>query len=390
MKLKFFYSRLGAYIKVQKANIRVRRSIKNGETSLSYAPSSLNLLMIDKCNSGCIMCGHDYKSCGTADALTLDKIKKIYSHLDLKQLVEVIYGGGGEPFLNTDLVDIAAYTREKCPFIQHTVISNMISPCESSKIQRLLDARVHFLISVNAASRGSFETVAGVDAFPVVEENIKKLVALRRKSKADVQISISLILMKQNVNDLDSFVQLAHDLGVDGVKIVYVRIYPEQYRQKGDGTVQISPDDSMFFDQQKRDAAIEQAGKLAVKLGVSFEHPPFFRCSKRTSRYCMEPWRALYIGFNGELYPCAASEIMFMHKVESGQYRSGNILHSHYREIWNNPFWQALRKTNTLKNRQESISECLCCGSSIDWNGVAEKSSHIMDWQQAEQSDLSI
>ena len=390
MRLNSIYQRLGSYFAVQKSDFRVRRSMKNGETMLSYAPSSLNLLMIDKCNSGCIMCGHDYKSCGTADALTLEKMKRIYGHLDMTQLVEVIYGGGGEPFLNPDLVDIAEYTRRKCPCIQHTVISNMIAPCERSRLQRLLDARVHFLVSVNAASRESFTTVAGVDAFDVVRENIHNLVQLRSESGAGVNISISLILMQQNVNDLDSFVQLAHELGVDGVKIVYVRIYPELYRQKGDGTVQILPEDSMFFDQQRCDQAILQAEKLAGRLGVGFEHQPLFQCSKKTGRYCMEPWRALYIGFNGELYPCAASEIMFMHKVGSGQYKSGNILQNHYQEIWNNPFWQALRKTNAQKNRQEIIPECLCCGSSIDWNGVAEESSHIMNWMQAEQSDLSI
>jgi len=390
MKLKNVYSRLGAFVRLQRSNSCVRRSIKKGETFLSYAPCSLNLLMIDKCNSGCIMCGHDYKSCGTADALTLDKIKKIYGNLELKQLVEVIYGGGGEPFLNPDLIDIACYTREKCPFIQHTVISNMVASCESSKLQSLLNARVHFLISVNAATKESFAKVAGVDAFNIVKENIQKLVALRKNCKADIGISISLILMKQNVDDLDAFVRLAKELGVDGVKVVYVRIYPEQYRKKGDGTVQISPEDSMFFDQEKCDQMIEHAEKLAGQLGVEFERQPLFKCSIQSTRYCMEPWRSLYIGFNGELYPCAASEIMFVNKVESDRYSSGNILQNHYKKIWNNSFWQALRKTNALHDREEIISECLCCGSSIDWDGVAEKSSHIMNWDQAEQSNLSI
>jgi len=266
----------------------------------------------------------------------------------------------------------------------------MIAPCESSRLQSLLDARVHFLISVNAATKESFAGVAGIDAFSTVKENIQKLVALRKSSKADIGISISLILMKQNVDDLDAFVRLAKELGVDGVKIVYVRIYPEQYRKKGDGTVQIAPEDSMFYDQKRCDAAIEQAEKLAVQLGVEFEHQPLFACSRKSERYCMEPWRALYIGFNGELYPCAASEIMFMHKVESGRYGSGNILQNHYKDFWNNPFWQALRKTNALRDRQEMISECLCCGSSIDWNGVAEESSHVMNWDQAERSNLNI
>lgn len=336
------------------------------------------------------MCGHDYKNCGTAEALTLEKIKVIYKNLELKQIVEVIYGGGGEPFLNPDLVDIACYTRKCCPMVQHTVISNLIASCESSKLQRLLDMRTHFLISVNAASRDVYKTVAGVDAFSIVTKNIKKLVELRQKSKADVGISISLILMRQNIDELNEFVQFAKELGVDGVKIVYVRIYPEKYRRKGDGSIKISSRDSMYYDQEKSDRAIESAKKFSGKIGIAFDHQPLFKCSRKTDRYCMEPWRSLYIGFSGELYPCAASEIMFMHKVGSGKYHSGNILHSHYSEIWNNPFWQALRKTNALQNRQEIIPECLCCGSSINWSGVGEKSSHIMNWRRAEQSEQTI
>lgn len=81
---------------------------------------------------------------------------------------------------------------------------------------------------------------------------------------------------------------------------------------------------------------------------------------------------------------------MFMHKVYYGQYNSGNILKQPIEEIWNNPFWRALRKTNTLKNRVEIIPECLCCGMSIDWCGVKAKKSHIMDWRVAKKFDLRI
>ena len=37
----------------------------------------------------------------------------------------------------------------------------------------MLDARVHFLISVNAATKESFAGVAGIDAFSTVKENIQ-------------------------------------------------------------------------------------------------------------------------------------------------------------------------------------------------------------------------
>ncbi|KJS01689.1 MAG: hypothetical protein VR65_08040 [Desulfobulbaceae bacterium BRH_c16a] len=382
--------RLQSLFRLKITKYRTRHSQKRGETELPYAPSSLNLLMIDRCNAGCIMCGHDYKSCGSSDALTLKKIKTIYSKLVMEQLVEVVYGGGGEPFLNPELAEIAAYTREKCPAVQHTVISNMVGGYNQSMVKKLVENRVHFLVSVNAASKKIFHEIAGVDAFEHVCENIKKIVLLRRELKSSIGISISIILMKKNISELPEFVRLAKELGVDSVKAVYVRIYPEQYRKKADGTIQIAPLDSLYFHQDESNRSIREAEKVAREIGVCLEHQPLFNCSKIKERDCLEPWRSLYIGFNGELYPCAASEIMFMNKVQSGKYNSGNILKQSLEEIWNNSFWQALRKTNAGSMKEELIPECLCCGSSIDWWGVNAEKAHVMDWSEAENSDFSI
>lgn len=390
MTLKTILSRIQSLIRLKKTHYYANRSRKRGETKIAYAPSSLNLLMIDRCNSGCIMCGHDYKSCGSSAALTLDKMKIIYSKLDMDQLVEVVYGGGGEPFLNPELADIAEYTRKECPAVQHTVISNMVAPCRESILTRLIENRVHFLISVNAASADVFHKVAGVDAFDLVLKNIKMIVSLREKYKSDIGISISIILMKQNIAELPAFVRLAKDLGVDGVKAVYVRIYPDKYRKKGDGTVPMSAQDSLYYYQDLSNQTLRKAEKVAEESGINFEHQPLFGCERSKNRNCLEPWRSLYIGFNGELYPCAASEIMFMHKVESGKYNSGNILTQPLEDIWNNPFWQALRKTNAVKGKDEIIPECLCCGSSVNWWGVDVEKAHAMDWSEAEDSDFSI
>lgn len=390
MIMNNFFKRLRSYVQFKKSMAQVRRSCAKGEDVLSYAPSSLNLLMIDKCNARCVMCGHDYQGCGTSESLTLEKIQRIYSKLDLKQLVEVVYGGGGEPFLNPELTDIAEYTSSCCPAVQHTVISNMVSKCSHETLTRLIKSRVHFLVSVNAATSNTFHEVAGVDAFEYVCRNIKDIVALRDKINKSVSISISIILMRQNIDELPEFVKLANRLGVDGVKAMYVRIYPEQYRIKSDGKMHIQPEDSLFHHQQLSNDRILEAEDIAKNLGVRFEHQPLFGCSKQKERDCLEPWRSLYIGFNGELYPCAASEILFMHKVASGQYQSGNILNESLEEIWNNPFWRALRRTNFSHQQEELIPECLCCGSTIDWNGVDVITSHVMDWTKAENSGFRI
>ena len=389
MDLKEFIARGKSVVQLKKVEAKIAIASRCGDKKLIFGPSSLNLMMIDICNLGCIMCGYDYKACGSADSLTLDRMKTIYSHLDTSQLVEVIYGGGGEPFLNSDLSDIAAYTKTICQSIQHTVISNFIS-ADYETLEKLINYRVNFLISINAATRETYKTISGVDAFDRVCENIKKVVNIRNKQKSMAGISVSIILMRQNIEELETLVNLAHDLGVDGVKGVYVRIYPDKYRKKVNGNILISPKESLFFHQEKSNKEIRRAADLAKKLGTSFSHQPLFGCNGKKERNCKEPWKSLFINFNGDLFSCPAGEIMFMAKVKSGQYKSGNILKQHIDDIWNNSFWQALRHANAVNNRKDIVPECLCCGMAIDWLGPDCKEVHIMNWDICEKSKLEL
>ena len=388
-KLNVVLARIASLLRLKKTNTRIRKAIQNGDVKLYFGPSSLNFMMVDKCNSQCIMCGKDYKTNGSGDFLSLEEIKKIYSHLNMRQVVDVIYGGGGEPFLNKDLADIAAYTHKHYPVVQHTVITNFME-WKPAVVKCLLDSRVNFLISVNAAKKDTFRNVSGVNSFERVVSNISKLVRLCHEMKASVGISLSMVLMKQNIEELCDFIKLAEQLGVDEVKALYVRIYPESCRKKKNRYAKIEPEDSLFYHQEEGDRVIKKAKQLAKQLGISFCHEPLFCCSEKITHNCNEPWKSLFINFNGDVYPCPASEILFKPKIDSGQYNSGNILNQPVEEFWNNSFWQGLRKTNIQENREKIIPECLCCGNSINWWGSRSEKAHILNWKVAKESDLRI
>lgn len=383
------YMRALSYIRVKRSEARISKARKNGDVVVDFRPCSLNLMMADTCNSQCIMCGHDYSRCGSGQHITLDNIKTIYSHLDMKQIVDVIYGGGGEPFLNPELGAIAAYTRKLDPVIQHTVITNCIA-AKPGLLETLIRNRVHILVSINAATLETFRAVSGVDSFSRVIENVRYMVAKRNALRPDVNISISMILMRRNIRELVPFIRLAHDLGVNGVKTLYVRIYPESRRIKHDGLARIGADDSLFFVQEESDKAVQEAEHEARRLGVDFDHEPLFFCSSSKEKDCCEPWKSLFINYNGDVYPCPASEILFKNKIDDGRYNSGNIFRQHISEFWNNEFWQALRKTNLSAGREEIVLECRCCGNAINWLGPGARESHILDWTEADKSTLCV
>lgn len=387
--MKNIINRTKSYCRLQNANRKIEQAVKTGLLELPFGPSSLNLMMADACNSQCIMCGKDYHACGSKSYLSLEDIKKIYCHLDMGQVVDVIYGGGGEPFLNPDLDAIAALTRECYPVVQHTVISNFIQ-WKPEMVRRMLEAGVHFLLSVNAASRSTYQQVTGVDAYDAVIEHLKNLIALRKECRAAVNIAVSLILMEQNIEELSDFIRMAAHLGTDEVKTLYVRIYPAGHRHKANRNEGIQEQQSLFFHQQKSDKRVKEAEILAKELGIKFFHEPLFSCSSSCERNCDEAWKSLFINFNGDVYPCPASEVLFRPKVDSGMYNSGNILEQPIEKFWNNEFWKALRDTNRKHNRKDRVPECLCCGNAINWLGCGAKASHILDWTKAESSDQKL
>lgn len=304
-------------------------------------------------------------------------------------MIDVIYGGGGEPFLCPDLAEIAEHTYMVDPVIQHTVISNMIAG-KLDTAERLLRSRVHFLVSINAASAKTFFNVSGVNVFNQTVRHTRELVKLRNRTNTNCRIAISMILMRRNILELPDFVRLAADMGVDEVKALYVRVYPENYRARRGLSYSIQPEDSLFNYQAESDKAVMEADKIAKNIGVRFNHPPLFSCSTCRGRDCVEPWKSLYIDPDGRLFPCAASEIHFKEKIEGGQYSSGNILDEPLSSFWNNNFWQSLRKTNLRPPASDVVPECTCCGMSIDWVGAGVKCAHIMDWTASENSSTRL
>lgn len=376
---KRLFSRARSLLRVKKNNHQIVKAMGKGLINLPFGPSSLNLMMVDSCNAQCIMCGKDYQSCGSMEYLSLEEMKILCDHLDMSQVVDIIYGGGGEPFLNPELASIAEYINGKYPAIQHTVISNFIQWKEKA-VSSMLEHYVHFLVSVNAASRETYKEITGVDAYDAVVRHLENLIRLRRDKDVSVHVALSMILMRQNIEELGDFIALAADLGADEVKTLYVRVYPEEYRDKKGRATSIASTDSLFYCQDRCDELVLEAERIAEKKNIRFDHEPLFSCSKRSERNCCEPWKSLFVNFNGDVYPCPASEILFKPKVDSGEYNSGNIFKQSIEDIWNNPFWQSLRATNRPQDRKDYFPECRCCGNSLNWWGCKEEKAHVLDW----------
>ena len=73
--------------------------------------------------------------------------------------------------------------------------------------------------------------------------------------------------------------------------------------------------------------------------------------------------------------------MLFESAVTDGHYESGNLIKSDIDDVWNNPFFVALREG--ILGRGEGIPECAICGNRVEWIGPCARDCHILDWRAA-------
>jgi len=350
----------------------IGREIAAGRVRLRSHPSHLALLMIDKCNSKCVMCGGGYFAHTGSRRLSVEKCERVFDHLRPRLLTTVMFGGAGEPLLNPEFGEIVALTRKRCPSAYLQVITNGIALTEDV-IEVLVEHEVHVLVSVNAATPETFCRIAQVDQFDRVVEN------LRASTSAGLKVTLSLIGMAGNISELPAIVRLAADVGAQGVLMNYCRFYPESFRFKEFDCPdnRLRERDSLFYHQIESDRHVVNAYRLGAELGVRVETEPLF-AAPVSSAPCRYPWRVIFAGFDGEVYWCPGGEVLFGAPVESGRHDSGNLLTQDIQTIRNNSFMTRLRAS--LLGRAETLPECGCCGNLIERCGPRDSKSHLLDW----------
>jgi len=350
----------------------IEREIAAGQVRLRSHPSHLTLLMIDKCNSKCVMCGGGYFAHTGGRRLSVEKCERIFDHLRPRLLTTVMFGGAGEPLLNPEFGEIVALTRKRCPSAGLQVITNGIALTENV-IEVLVAHRVDALVSVNAATPETYRRIAQVDQFDRIVEN------LRASTGAGLKVTLSLIGMAGNIAELPDMVRLASDVGAQGVLMNYCRFYPESFRFKEFDCPdnRLTERDSLFYRQVESDRYVVDAYRLGAELGVRVETEPLF-AAPVSDEPCRYPWRVVFAGFDGEVYWCPGGEVLFGAAVESGCHDSGNLLTQDIQAIRNNSLMTRFRAS--LLEREEALPECACCGNRIKRCGPRDSRSHLLDW----------
>ncbi|HEY2482530.1 MAG TPA: radical SAM/SPASM domain-containing protein, partial [Caulobacteraceae bacterium] len=249
---------------------------------------------------------------------------------------------------------------------------------DDKRINRLLQFNGKLLIniSLDAATEQTYRRIRGYD-FNIVLNNLRRLVSARGDRPLPI-VFMNMTLMRENIEEVVQFVELAKDLGANGVLFGHLNRLPGEYMAR----YKITQEDGWRFDYAQQGlwnfpdlsnkwirAAVQRGDELQIPVNLDHNKVVFFDeeedgldatphgTSESTSdtdgqisvKDCNYPWNWAIVASDGRVAPCCFSTNVV-----------GNINEDKFETIWNGDRMQELRR-DVLADRINTICKGASC-----------------------------
>ncbi|MBS3175080.1 radical SAM protein [Candidatus Woesearchaeota archaeon] len=295
------------------------------------------------CNLRCTMCALNVMK-RKKGMLNLEKYKQIF---DTIKPAYVNLTGYSEMILNSDIFEIIKYSKAKGAF---TKIDSNATLTTEERARKIVESGLDLIsISVDGATKETYEKIRIPAKFETVINNLRNLVKIRNEVKGKLQIHMAFVSQVGNIHELPLIIKLADEIGVDQINSAFVTEYDiKEYRKNKLDNVQISELRKYYNE------ALELKDK--VKINVNIDSVGYYidKIEKDEQKnlndaHCYLPWYSAYITWEGDVLPCCYfydSQISF-----------GNVFQTPFKEIWNSPKYQSFRQA-LAKSRNGLCASC--------------------------------
>lgn len=287
----------------------------------------LHIQMGFLCNLRCKMCFQLDHSLQMRPVIWKERLLPVYPYVKTVDLQ------GGEPTVIGDCPEAMRLILRANPEVRFGVLTNGLR-FDATWQQTFVEHGYMVNFSLNGASAATHEAINVHSDFQKVLRNVADTVARRQAAGSALKISLSFVIMEDNIHELAQFVALGQRLGAD------VRFFFDRSRLPSDCGQVIE--------------AVQQAWELAEAgrparcvegLGTFFQ----YYCHKKqleghdlaasddaaVAVKGRVPWDSLYVAHTGMVQCCCMSHLVL-----------GNCLSQDILELWNN-------------NRAQRFRECL-------------------------------
>lgn len=336
---------------------RYHESVACDRTEIAArAPVCLYLEVTNRCNLLCTTCPRTYEELEPPADMSWELFTSIVDQVP--DLARAVLHGVGEPMLVANLPRMVKYLKDRGTYVLFNTNGTVLSERNG---RALIDSGLDELrVSLDAANRESFKAIRGRDYFGRILRNVRAFRAVQEKEGISTpRVSIWLTGLRETVEQLPAFVQVAAEAGVKEVYLQRLVFFAESAVGKA------RPDQALFERLTQEEAAhLQQAEELAHKLGVIFnasgaasEPELSLKRSDDDSPWslCRRPWSLMYFTANGRALPCCIAPFS-EHGYDN--YTLGHAGRQSLSEIWNGSAYRDFRTALLSNTPPKSCANC--------------------------------
>lgn len=302
----------------------------------------LHMFMGWQCNVRCAMCYQtDFSDrFNMSPKIYRDTLKEYWPHMKRVKI------HGGEPTVMKNCIDLVEMlTRHENP--KFSISTNGVVLGKFWK-ESLLSNGEAINFSVNAAKKKTYDQIVKHGNFDRVLGNIESLASARGTGKKSPAITISMVVLKNNIFELDEFIYLAGKLGVDGVKFGsdnYLTFRNRDQREQIQRAI-----DAAFDAAASTGLMVEGLGSLSRGHGMSLDGknlPQKLLASSKPRKVCPLPFNSLAVDADGTVRPCCNTWI-----------KAGNLNHDTLEVIANGKVLRKFRSKLSKGDYSWCIPNC--------------------------------
>lgn len=295
-----------------------------------------------RCLTRCVMCPRVALAGQWHEMdLSWEAFQRVARAFDRTQHVHL--QGWGEPLLHPRLFEMIALAKSAGCRVGLTT-NGMRLDFETG--ERLLGLDLDLIaISIAGATRQTHESIRVGSDFPLILENVRRLLTLRTgQGTKTPKVELSYLMTKTNMAELPEAVEMAASLGVD-----------ELYAINLDYVVTPEHDDLKAFacpsKKKSFERSVDEARERARRAGLTFR--PYPLDPEEVAACEANPTKILFISSDGWVSPCpymglaGRSDIPRSFDGQSlrvSRLRFGNILEQDLMEIWESQAYRAFRR----------------------------------------------
>jgi MoaA/NifB/PqqE/SkfB family radical SAM enzyme len=316
------------------ANYERYLASRRRDENVDYYPIKLDIENVSRCNLRCTMCAVSDWDKGTRAAdLTLEAFKRLID--EQIGLVEIKLQGLGEPTMQRDdFFEMIRYARAKHIWVRTTTNATLLHLKDTYR--KLIDTDVNELqISIDGATKSSYETIRRGAVFERVLANVKKINAYQRERGVE-RTKMWTVVQQTNQHELTALVDLAAELGFTN-QVFALELTDWGIDRWHDLNAQVSVEADM--DPEFLLGLVERGKKLGVR--VRFWNVTSKYSTDSIDTLCPWPFERAYISSDQRVAPCC-----FIGNPDTAEIGSGSIEAKGFSSVWFGADFRDFRKAH--------------------------------------------